>query len=86
MWNQCHKYYTNIDANMKILYLKLGMHSITFVEVIKHSLRWYTKTDSKKVIEGLNLKRINNAFVYKVETLVHLVDVETSCTEFCASL
>lgn len=38
-----------------------------------------------KAIERLNIKRINNAFVYKLETLVDLIDVETSCIEFRAS-
>lgn len=36
-------------------------------------------------MERLNIKRINNAFVYKLETLVELIDVETSCIEFRAS-
>ena len=44
------------------------------------------KNRFKKLIEGLNLKWINNAFVYKVETLVHSGDVEISCSEFCTSL
>lgn len=38
-----------------------------------------------KAIERLNIKRINNAFVYKLETLADLIDEETSCIEFRAS-